>query len=320
MAEKKIKSGGLLKSFLIYLFLVYVAFVLSDLVLMKFVRPEFVSKLNAKDKVGTEGVVEAETGSFAVSDIGSKASFTDKIVERNIFNSGKMPEPLANLKNQNNPDEEVIEDRDPVLTGLQIVLEGTIVHRNPFRSLATLTASGKMLSYAVGDEVPGLAEIISVVRKKVIFRNLKNKRLEYAEISRDQVRPKRVAVKRAQPSLKKPKGLVERDGNRFTAKRSDVNKQLSNLSQLARQANSRPARDPATGELLGYEIFAIQPGSLFENLGLKNGDIISEVNGVKISNPAKAMSMFNQLKTASEINVSINRNGSSEELEYTIED
>jgi len=32
------------------------------------------------------------------------------------------------------------------------------------------------------------------------------------------------------------------------------------------------------------------------------------------------MSMFNQLKSASEINVSINRNGSSEELEYTIED
>jgi len=318
MAEKKLKSRSLLKSFLIYLFLLYLAFVLSDLVLIKFVRPEFVSKLSAKDKAVASGVIEPETGSFEVADIGSKGSFTDKIVERNIFNSGPMPEPIANLQNKNKG-EEIIEDNDPVLTGLQIVLEGTIVHRNPFRSLATLTASGKMLSYAVGDEVPGMAEIVSVVRKKVIFRNLRNKKLEYAEISRDQTQPQRAEVKRTRP-ITKPKGMVQRDGNRFTAKRADVNKQLSNISQLARQANSRPARDPATGELIGYEIFAIQPNSLFENLGLKNGDIISEVNGVKISNPAKAMSMFNQLKSASEINVSINRNGSSEELEYTIED
>lgn len=318
MAEKKLKSGGLLKSFLIYLFLLYLAFVLSDLLLLKFVRPEFISKLSAKDKAVAAGVNEPETVGFEVSEIGSKGSFTDKIVDRNIFNSGPMPEPLANLKNKKE-DEEVIEDNDPVLTGLQLTLEGTIVHRNPFRSLATLTSGGKMLSYSVGDEIPGMAEIISVVRKKVIFRNLRNKRLEYAEISRDQVQPKRAEVRKA-PRILKPKGLVQRDGNRFTAKRADVNKQLSNISQLARQANSRPARDPATGELIGYEIFAIQPNSLFESLGLKNGDIISEVNGVKISNPAKAMGMFNQLKSASEIDVSINRNGSNEELEYTIED
>jgi len=318
MAEKKTQSKSLIKSLLIYIFLLYLAFVVSDLLMMKFVRPQFIAKLSAKDKVGSAGVVEPKTGGFEISDIGSKASYTDKIVARNIFNSGKMPEPLANLRNKEKK-EEVLEDNDPVLTGLQITLEGTIVHRNPFRSLATLTAGGKMLSYSVGDEVPGLAEIVSVVRKKVIFRNLRNKRLEYAEISRDRVQPRKAQVKRAKPKPTK-KALVQRDGNRFTARRSDVNKQLSNIGQLARQANSRPARDPATGELIGYEIFAIKQGSLFESLGLKNGDIISEVNGVKISNPAKAMSMFNQLKSASEINVSINRNGSNEELEYTIED
>jgi len=317
MAEKNIKSKSLLKSLLIYLFLLYLAFIISDLLLLKFVRPQFVSKLTAKDKTVAAGVQEAESRAFEISDIGSKGSYTDKIVSRNIFNSGAMPVPIANLKKTD--EKEVEEDNDPVLTGLQITLEGTIVHRNPFRSLATVTANGQMLSYSVGDEIKGLAEIVSVVRKKVIFRNLKNRKLEYAEISRDQVRPQRTQVKK-RPVVSKPRALVQRNGNRFTAKRADVNKQLSNIGALARQANSRPARDPATGELIGYEIFAIKPDSLFETLGLKNGDIIREVNGTRISNPAKAMGMFNQLKKASEINVSINRNGSNEELEYTIED
>ncbi len=317
MAGKTQKN--FLKSFLLYVFLLFLAYVVSDLALLQFVKPKFLVKLSAKDKTAAVSSFEPETRAFEISDLGTKASFTNKIVKRNIFNSKKMPAPIAKLKGEEKTED--FKDQDPVLSGLQLSLEGTIVHRNPFRSLATITGAGTTLSYTVGDSIPGMAEIISVIRKKVIIRNLKNKRLEYIEISREQAPVKKqVATNRFRnkPRSKPSKSLIKQDGNRFTAKRSDVNAQLANISKLSRQANSRLAKDPATGEVLGYEIYGIKPG-LLQQMGVLNNDIISNVNGKEIKNPQAAMSLMSKLKTASEINVTVIRDGREVELEYIIE-
>lgn len=308
-------SKSLLKTVLIYIFLLYLAYVVSDLVILKFISPQFMVKLSAKDKIQKTNVFELETNSFEISDLGSKGSFTDKIVRRNIFNSQAMPVPIAKLNGEDRS--EKYEDSEPVLSGLELTLEGTAVHRNPFRSLATITGQGKTFSYTVGDEVAGMAEIISVIRKKVIIRNLQNKRFEYIEIPIGKVQEiKAITRNKLRPS--KPKELIRRDGNRFTAKRSDVEKQLSNAASLFRQAKSRLARDPATGEILGYQIFGIKSG-LLQDLGVQDNDIISSVNGMEIKNPIQATSVFGKLKSASEINVVVNRGGSTVELEYIIE-
>lgn len=318
-SENSNKGQSLIKSLLLYLFVAYFAFVVADLILLKYVRPHFQVAVSKKDLQNIQAGRERETGPFNNSEIDSKASYTDKVISRNIFNSGEMPPPVASQ--QPDSQEQEWEDNDPVLTSLPLTLEGTAVHRNPFRSIATMSFSGKTESYSVGDQINNDAEVISVIRKKVIFRNLRNKKLEYVEISRDQpARPQQAS----RPNFRRPKvnsgsGLVKREGNRFRAKRSDVDKQLGNISQLLRQANSRPATDPATGELLGYEIFQIQPGSLYEQLGIQNGDIITSINGMKITNPAKAMTVYNQLKSSSEINATVNRGGREMDLEYIIE-
>lgn len=312
------RTKNLLKSILIYLFLLYVAYVISDLVLLQFVKPKFLVKMTAKDKAMKASAFEPQTGRFEISELGDKGSFTDRIVTRNIFNSKEMPKPLASL--EGGEKKEDVEDGVPVLSGLQLTLEGTAVHRNPFRSLATITGSGSTLSYTVGDKVASLAEIISVIRKKVIIRNLRNRKLEYIEISRDQVKAAKPVVRnKFRPKPKKSgSDLIKRDGNRFTAKRADVNAQLANITSLARQANSRLARDPATGEILGYQIYGIKPG-LLQNLGVQENDIITEINGMPITNPIQATSAFSKLKGASEIRTTINRNGRTVDLEYIIE-
>ncbi|MGH1469089.1 MAG: type II secretion system protein N [Bdellovibrionales bacterium] len=312
------RAKNLLKSILIYLFLLYVAYVISDLVLLKFVKPKFLVEMSTKDKAVKVSSFEPQTGSFEISDLGDKGSFTDRIVSRNIFNSKDMPKPIAALEGGNKGEE--AEDGVPVLSGLQLTLEGTAVHRNPFRSLATVTGSGKTLSYTVGDKIESLAEIVSVIRKKVIIRNLKNRKLEYIEISRDQVEARKPIARNKFRSKPKKSGsnMIKRDGNRFTAKRSDVNAQLANISSLAKQANSRLARDPATGEILGYQIFGIKPG-LLQNLGVQENDIITEINGMPITNPIQATGAFSKLKGANEIRTTINRGGRTVELEYIIE-
>lgn len=318
--SNKSEKLGFLKTSLIYVFLLCLAFMVSDLLMLKYLRPQFLPVVTKKDVMDLNLAIEEETGPYIGSEIASKSFYLDKIIERNMFNFGEMPLPLSRLKKQDGEEEEY-EDNIPVKTSLSLTLEGTAVHRNPFRSIATIKGREKTHTYTVGDQIENLAKVISVLRKKVIFRNLDNKRLEFIEIDREELLAKAPSAptKSFRPTAPSPEGPIVRDGNTFRTTRSEVDKYLSNYRSLLSQANSRPAKDPATGEMLGYEIFAIRQGSLFEQLGLQNGDIISEVNGTKVTNPGQAMSMFGKLKDASEINLTINRNGRSEDLEYLIE-
>lgn len=320
--SNKSENLGFFKTTLIYLFILFLAFVVSDLLMLKYLRPNFLPEVTKKDVMDLNLNNEAETGPYLGSEIASKSFYLDKVIDRNIFNFGEMPLPLSRLKKEEGDGKEEYEDNIPVKTGLALTLEGTAVHRNPFRSIATIKGQEKTGTYTVGDQIENLAQVISVLRKKVIFRNLDNKRLEFVEIDREKLLARKASrpTKSFRPTSPQSSGPIEREGNTFRTTREEVNKYLSNYRSLLSQANSRPVKDPATGEMLGYEIFAIRQGSLFEQLGLQNGDVISEVNGTKVTNPGQAMSMFGKLKKASDINITINRNGRSEDLEYQIEE
>lgn len=308
------------KTFLIYLFLGFVAYMLADLSLLK-IRAQFFPTYSS---AGAPKLNRFRGGAVGNPDLESFKNY-EVILSTNMFNSdGVIPPPLSTLKGEEQPTEEE-QFNDPVLTNLPIRLEGTVVHRNPFRSLATIEASNKSLSYTVGDMIESLAEVVSVIRKKVIIRNKKNGKLEYVEIPRDLKLVKRTPPKRFTP-IKKPSvkptksGIVKREGNSFSARRSDVEAQLSNIGSLLRQAKAERAVDPVTGEVLGFKLVQIKEGSIFEQLGVQVNDIISAVNGEPVTSPNKAMLMFNQLKSANQISISVERGGSKVDLDYNIED
>ncbi|MCB9026867.1 MAG: hypothetical protein H6625_11150 [Bdellovibrionaceae bacterium] len=103
-----------------------------------------------------------------------------KITDRNIFNNdGLIPPPLTDgeKKGENL-------DGPPVLSKLPLKLLGTIVHLDPNKSIATINKSSgnESESFRVGERIESLAEITKIERRKVIFRNLATRRLEYIEI------------------------------------------------------------------------------------------------------------------------------------------
>jgi general secretion pathway protein C len=72
------------------------------------------------------------------------------------------------------------------------------------------------------------------------------------------------------------------------------------------------------GELRGYRM---EPGSdpqLFNELGLRAGDIVTEVNGLPLANPALMGQVINQLSSAPQLNVVVNRNGTLENLSLNL--
>lgn len=69
---------------------------------------------------------------------------------------------------------------------------------------------------------------------------------------------------------------------------------------------------------LGFRIDNIKKGSLFDRIGLKNGDIIKQVNQRPISNSQDTKYVFHEIKTAKKVNLLILRNGQEIPIRYKI--
>lgn len=235
-----------------------------------------------------------------------------KIATRNVLNQdGVIPPAISSGEGPAGP------DSAPVLSQLPLKLEGTMVHANPRKSVCTITVKSKneAQSFMVDREIEGLARITAIERRKVIFRNLNNNRLEYIEIPKDSALS--LTSSKATPS---GRGEVQQKGDfEWTMRRSDVTKYLGNLGEILQQARMIPNIVPGSGGRVdGFKFVNIQPGSIFEKLGFKPGDTLKKVNGEDVNTPTKGMELFNSLKSESRLQLSVERNGREETFRYEI--
>ena len=61
--------------------------------------------------------------------------------------------------------------------------------------------------------------------------------------------------------------------------------------------------------MLGMKVDAIKSDSVFEKVGLQNGDIITEVNGIVIDRLEATSAIFDEFATADKVDVSASRGG-----------
>lgn len=106
------------------------------------------------------------------------------------------------------------------------------------------------------------------------------------------------------------------DETDFSVADDELSSALANLPQLLSQARAVPYF--RNGQSIGMRLFAIRSGSMYEKLGLKNGDIILSVNQSSLSDPAQALKLFEQLKSERSIEVKLERNGQAKDMHYTI--
>ncbi len=236
------------------------------------------------------------------------------IQDRNMFNADlKIPPPLT-AKGGLAPET----DGEPVLSQLPLAVQGTMVHANPKKSVATIMIKSRneAQAFMVDGEIENMAKVVDIERRKVIIRNLNNGRLEFIEIPQES--NSNVGF-RSQVSA--PPGTeVQKAGEfDFAMKRSDISKYTSDLGNILQQARMVPNVIPGSGgRVEGFRFVAIQPGSIYEKLGFKPMDVIKSVNGQDINSPTKAMELYNALKTENRINLSVERNGRQENFNYNI--
>jgi general secretion pathway protein C len=208
------------------------------------------------------------------------------IIERNLFGTRKeKPIIIANLKP----------------TTMELRLWGTITG-NLDRSYAIIEELKKNRRlqrqnlYREGDEVQS-AVIKKILREKVILNvNGQDQILKIAE------------YRRAQTTTRKAIRSIRR---KRTLKRVHIENAASNIKNLLSQANVKRHSD-------GLLLTRIRPNSIFRRMGLRNGDVITNINGRSIYSIEDALNIWEDLKESSNVNLGIKRRGRTRTIEYTI--
>lgn len=103
------------------------------------------------------------------------------------------------------------------------------------------------------------------------------------------------------------KGMTRSQSTTTKVELSRLKKQkaINDLSAVIQQARMTPSF--RCGKVNGFKIFAIEPGSIFEALGLKNGDVVMKVNETAIDSAEKAVPILEVVKLADSFTIEILR-------------
>jgi len=204
----------------------------------------------------------------------------------------------------------VLRVKPVVVSRLNIKLVGTVVAGDKSAAVILMQGQRKQQLFFIGEEVqPGVTLKQVEVGAIVVNHGGKLERVEIA-IGKPVISPR---------NFRTPHGLTSSGSHvrRQQVSRSMLNGQLQNFSQLLSQARVYPHF--ANGKSDGFLIRAIVPGSLYDKVGLKNGDIIRKVNGISIAGPQQAMAMMQKLQKAASVDVEIQRGGSVQQMHYNVQ-
>lgn len=261
------------------------------------------------------------------------------IIERNPFDSvtgplNAVPAPDPALTPVAGPD---LSDplSSPPCEGMQVLIitEST----DPLWSVAALQGPGEPhpRMRRVGDDIAG---------KKVVFIGFNPKEntpavwieggstLCQAMLFRTQpavaAAPPTPATPAAVPEPPKPAGgppsldpaiaskIHKVSDTEYNIDRSVVDQILENQAELMKSARIVP--EQKDGKVVGVRMFGIRPDTLLGALGLQNGDRLETLNGFNMASPEKALEAYARLRTASALNVKVNRRGAPVSIDLHI--
>lgn len=257
----------------------------------------------------------------------SKSSLSEdqvkRIIERNLFNSE------GTVADEDGKNAEGVEENktDEVLkTDLPLKLIGTIFGGDLASGMAIIENTEKRAtnSFMVGDALGGNATLSGVDREKVYIDRGGN-RTEFLEIPKVEKPGRRTGKKEAPKSANPLDNLsnlatdappenyaeegFERKGMSTRVSKSFKDRILG--AELAKTlADAKATPNLVGGEIRGYTLTRIREDSIYRKLGLQNDDVILEVNGIQLADPAQAIKLLNQLRNENELEVSFERGGS----------
>jgi general secretion pathway protein C len=123
----------------------------------------------------------------------------------------------------------------------------------------------------------------------------------------------KASSKDTRASTAKPSKIKSLRPHAYEIPRAERDEFFSDPRPLLNQVRASQA---STGE--GFTLHEIERGSVFEKLGLKNGDTVRSLNGKKMNNRLQALSSMIEMRSANNAKLELLRKGKPLTLTYTV--
>ena len=231
------------------------------------------------------------------------------IVGRNLFNTSAQ-EQETGAQQQQKIDLEKLKQTD-----LKLKLWGTVTRQDGLAyAVIEDTKTREQNLYRTGDSIEN-ATVKMILREKVVLTVNEQDEI----LTMEEVVTSRRSTRAGRPTSGTSARKLPVSGypRKITLNRERMESALENLGELMDQATIRPHIED--GAAAGISITGIKPNALFRRMRLRNGDIITGVNGRPIESVEDAIAIFEDFNSASEIKIDIKRRGRNQTLDYQIE-
>jgi general secretion pathway protein C len=225
------------------------------------------------------------------------------ILTRNLFNASTLAPAPGSLA----AEPEVLE-----ATQLPLTLLGTAAAEIPDLSWAAVEdrESQQTLVLRVGDSVRNQAQVRRIERKRIVLEErgtLRELALEEPEDLASSPAPRPVTAARSRPR-----------GPRVTPPQMAAPREegIRSPAQLFSEARILPKYE--AGQMVGVQVSAIKPGSLFEKMGIQDGDTITELNGMRIDSPEQSAKILLELTRSDAFTVQVEGAGGTRTLDIDL--
>ena len=188
-------------------------------------------------------------------------------------------------------------------TQMSLVLVGTIAKTDPEAGLAIIGESAPTAKvYGVGKTISGGVRLHSVYPDRVILD--RGGKLEALML----------------PKKFQGGGMAAPAATMATPMRNPAPMLGDQIRTLAAQNPAaiteiiRPQPVFANGQQRGYRVYPGRNRQQFSKLGLMPGDLVTAINGTPLDDPARGMEILQSINSASEVTVTVERNGQSAQV------
>ncbi|MFT5420372.1 MAG: general secretion pathway protein C [Candidatus Endobugula sp.] len=208
------------------------------------------------------------------------------------------------------------QEEDIVETTLNVVLKGLFTSTNSELGQAIISKGNKDQLYQVGESIEGLSKVklLEVFADRVKLDNRGTAEVLYLYAEGERL----VSSNGGGDLANQNSSFVENEINQ--AKGTEWNyslpaKKTKKLNEIMRVVRER---DKATGEMLGFRVLPGRDRESFERSGLQINDVITSIDGDKLTDLRSAMSIYRNKREATQVSLLISRDGSVISLDINL--
>lgn len=180
--------------------------------------------------------------------------------------------------------------------------------------------SAEVSIYKSGQRACNVADVTEIQQDGVVIKNILSGRLELLKIrngARDTSAPAPVVTEMPTPPTVRPSA----DRVDVALPKASLDRYLLNAAELLASALATPhltVSSDGRPVVDGFELQQIKRGSVIEQIGLRNGDVLTEANGETLDSLPTVMRVFAQAQTATEATLTVMRAGKKLTFAFTV--